>query len=456
MRAVLETLNAISNSRGKKKLAIISEMKDDQEFLAVAKSAIDPERVYNVGKKILQEVEANGSLGDVDITLDQVQTLISQLETRALSGNAAKAALLNFRECYSEASWEVLKRILTKDLKIGVGASGFNEVIPGFVFVFAVNLAEPYEAKRVKKWPIKGEIKYDGVRVVAEIDYPKRAVRFLSRTGNEFTSFDHLKGPALQLIEDAMGKNSMARIIIDGEVVSGAFNKTVSQVRKKNKSATDAVFMAFEVLTFEEFYGTCTKIEEDRRRRAEAFFSKSTVSPNRAKFILIEQELLHSHDEVMAAFHRNRALGYEGLIAKQTDYCYENDRTFGFMKLKAKETEDAEIIDVYQGEPDSEIKDLAGGVIVRRSNGVAARVGGGWSIEQRAQIWADFTNTTVSYKALDKETDEFVMVVVEPAPSECVIGRIIEVEYHEDTPDGSYRHSRFKRFRDTVKKGSKE
>ena len=29
-----------------------------------------------------------------------------------------------------------------------------------------------------------------------------------------------------------------------------------------------------------------------------------------------------------------------------------------------------------------------------------------------------------------------------------IVGRMIEVEYHEVTPDGSLRHPRFKRFRD--------
>lgn len=454
MRSVLASLDTINNSRGNAKKAALAQLVDDTEFLTVAKSALDPERVYNVGKKIIQEIEANGSLGSLEVSLSTVEDMLGKLERRELSGNAAKQALLNYRTNYCEASWEVLKRILTKDLKIGIGVSGFNEVMPGFLFVFQVNLAEPYDPYRVRQFPVKGEIKYDGVRVVARIDYPNRDVRFLSRTGKEFTSFSHLKEPALKLVEDAMGMNSQARIIIDGEVVSGTFNKTVSQVRKKNKKAEDAVFMAFEVLTFEEFYSGCITFEEKRRKRAEAFFAKSKA--NDGKFRLIEQCLLHSHEEVMAKYFEYRNLGYEGLIVKQRDFCYENDRNYGFMKLKAKETEDVQIIGVYQGEPDSKYQHIAGGVIVRRANGVEARVGGGWTDEQRAQIWADFMNIETTYTAVDEETNQIVNVVVKPEPKDCVIGRIIEVEYHEITPDGSYRHPRFKRFRDSLSKGSKE
>ena len=38
---------------------------------------------------------------------------------------------------------------------------------------------------------------------------------------------------------------------------------------------------------------------------------------------------------------------------------------------------------------------------------------------------------------------------------QSVIGRLIEVKYHEITPDGSMRHPRFARVRDLLEKGEK-
>ena len=112
-------------------------------------------------------------------------------------------------------------------------------------------------------------------------------------------------------------------------------------------------------------------------------------------------------------------------------------------------------LDVYEGE--GKYEGMAGGVVVD-FNGVPVRIGGGFTDQQRAEIWADFkgVSVTYSYTSWEEELDEMITVTEKVKPSgQSVIGRLIEVKYHEITPDGSMRHPRFARFRDLLEKGEK-
>lgn len=457
MKRVLAQLNLIAEARGNEKKEVAKTFfPDDTEVARVVKLALDPMVTFNVGKKVLAEFESREA-GTEHLSVMVAENFLERMANRELTGNTLKSTLSEIRDRYCEASWEMLRRVLLKDLRIGAGEKLFNDIQEKFIKVFAVNLAHKYESKRVKSLPVAVEIKHDGVRVVTVIDLARESVRFFSRTGKEFTSFNHLIKPALDLGYTAMGLKSNAVIVMDGEVVSGSFNKTVSEVRRKDAEATDAILIVFEVLSGDEFFSGCTKPLSRRRRRAEAFFAKAkdtTIDQIR----LIEQQLAHSLEEIDEMYEDARYEGHEGIIVKPLDGVYQNKRTYGYMKVKAEESEDLIITDIYQGEYDTKYKDMAGGVIVKRDNNVEVRVGGGWTDEQRAQIWADFKQIPVAYQTTepDEETGRLKIVekIAEPRPGN-VIGRIIEVLYHEETPDGSLRHPRFARFRDALT-GDKE
>jgi ATP-dependent DNA ligase len=165
---------------------------------------------------------------------------------------------------------------------------------------------------------------------------------------------------------------------------------------------------------------------------------------------MVPGEFARSHDEVIAIYEKHRdtklaaflardndserreekfktllaSLGdkvLEGAIVKPLDGLYELKRTWGWMKLKAEETEDLRVVGVFEGE--GRFQGMLGGLIVDR-NGVSVRVGGGFSDEQRRELWSGGVK---------------------------VCNRLIEVEFHEVIKEtGSLRHPRFLRFRDDL------
>jgi DNA ligase-1 len=399
----------------------------------------------------------------------RVWDVLDALATRRITGNAAKALVTAYMEELDEKSATLLGRIITKDLKAGFSEDTINRAAPGTIYIFDCMLAEKFsEVKKKLTFPVAVEPKLDGVRVLAFINQEDQSVKFYSRSGQEFTTFDHLKAPLLisassyrgTLMGEAgdlydkeggpsggpdgsqidesffdecyaiLGVDEANYLVLDGEVVSGDFNKTVGDVRRKSAQATDAKFCVFDVFTKDQFDTPSTEkatkdmlsagVYKDRRKTLEKFYS--TVADADKKFIVMLPSILaNNDDEVHSLYDQFQAKGLEGAIVKDLSGHYYRKRHFAWSKLKSEESVDCEIVDLQEGE-DKYVGML--GAFIVDYKGVRVNVGSGLSDELRASVWPEQGN---------------------------VIGRVIEVKYHEETPDGSLRHPVFKRFRDDKK-----
>jgi ATP-dependent DNA ligase len=278
-------------------------------------------------------------------------------------------------------------------------------------------LAHKYEEKRIKYWPVYVEPKLDGVRVVAFVT--PTDVKFYSRTGKEFTTFDHLKKSILDLKPNSFGTT----YVLDGEVVSGSFNETVSQVRRTSKQATDAEFHAFDILPMSLFTDSeAVSVSHEGRRH---LLKDTGIS-------MVPSYLAHSHEDVLERYQKIRDAGGEGVIVKYPTGLYELKRSHAWMKIKGEESVDVRVTGMYEGL--GKYVGMLGGLTVD-VDGVEVRVGGGFTDHQRETFWNKEWRTRPNLRGVE------------------ATGRLIEVEYHEKTPDGSLRHPRFVRFRDDKDEG---
>ncbi len=463
MKHIYESFERIAAVSGNAKHDLLVEELMNEDTLWAMKRALDPMRTYGVGKKTLKDtIKKLSGHGTKHASVQEAELLLERLQDRSLTGSAAKSELASFFTTYSEESWHVLTRIITKDPRAGMSGKSVNKALGrDEIVIFEVNLAHPYTVKRVKKWPVKVELKHDGVRTVCIADLGAKTATFLSRTGKEFHAFRTLSSDVISFLTAGLGVTNGV-VVLDGEVITGDFLKTVSEVRRKGFDAKDAEYHIFEFMTEREFIAGCALPEERRRGRLESLYRRAAAvlgeeGMDGLAVKLIEQEIAHNDKEVRAKFKEKFEQGFEGIIVKQTHTLYERSRNAGYLKLKDEvETAgevDLKIIDVYEGE--GKYEGMAGGVVVD-FNGVPVRIGGGFTDQQRAEIWADFKGVSVTYSitAWDEEQDEMTTVMKTVKPSQHkIIGRLVEVKYHEITEYGSMRHPRFHRFRDILNKG---
>lgn len=251
-------------------------------------------------------------------------------------------------------------------------------------------LARPYKGIMPESYAV--EPKIDGVRVIVEVCRQTLAVAMKTRNGNPLPSIAHLG----YWFADAAQQHGV--FTFDCEAVSGAdFYDAVGAIRS-SEPAKDAFLW---LLDLPDDVGT---YRERRALMAKFCFSDSVR--------LVESFMGISPND---AFRRFVSQGFEGAMVKDADAPYmQGKRSNAWLKVKAVDAEDCPVVSVHEGEGR-----LAGtmGHVVVENNGRLVRVGGGFTDEQRATIWAN---------------------------RDTVIGSWLEVTFQSKTPDGSMRHPRIR------------
>lgn len=378
------------------KLALLREYPYQEELKSVLRLALDPFITFGISDFDPAPDNEYSPLGHFEV--------LEKLASRELTGGAARRALgLSVRDL-DEDYHELVRRIIRKDLRCGVGPALALQFCPNIIRTFEVMRAVPLsktKPKAGKSYLI--EPKYDGLRAIAVIK--GQSVTLLSRNGLEFTSVDHLKEPLLRM---ARGRD----LFFDGELVNGNFNNSSSAVRRKNQTNTETQYHIFDRLETNE-WGVATREQAHRRMLLGRDFES-----NRDEGLQLVPSYRATPEEFMWYYNRFLDQGYEGAMVKDPMGLYRFRKHKDWIKIKPAEDLDLRVESLVQGE--GKYFGMLGAAIVKYK-GKRVSVGSGFSDEQRQQFWAD---------------------------PNSIKGKIIEVRFHEETPDGSLRHPRFIRVRE--------
>lgn len=381
----------------------ILKRNDSEELRSVLLSALHP--LWTYGVKKLPDVK---SFGDGDF-FEIAGPLLFNLRTRVLTGNAAQAEIARTLELLTFEGGEVLRRILLKDLRCGVDAKTANKAFPELIPIYSTMLAHPFDIARVREWPVMVQPKLDGVRVLVHIGRSPDDIKFLSRSGREFDSFDSLK----PIIWDGAAEFELQGHVLDGEVTDGDFLATVSAVRRRGVDKGTSVFNVFDVLPAAAFH----EGKHDVPAQVRYYRDVQRLLEHHPRLQVVPTILAETEDEIWAEYRRIRAVGGEGVIVKHRDAPYVCARSYDWMKIKDCQSVDLQVHGVQPG-----TGKYAGqvGALLCYFGDVEVAVGSG---------------LPDGLRLFDKKH---------------LIGRTIEVQYHEVTPAGSLRHPRFVKMRDTL------
>lgn len=414
-----EYVAAIRNAGSRKtKTDLLLKYSKDPLFAKVVRYGMDPMLIFNVGKRSVTMPETFGDRHLTDLDFEYLDKLAGRSWNRTLGSEWANVRVRQLMK--PEA--ELLIAILDKDLSWGLGASTINSVIPNMLFEFNCMLAAPMKTDK-QKYPVRVEPKYDGMRVLAIIDGAQTS--FYSRTGKPVSSLSTLLEEECRKLACALqdqlaigGKSNGCQIMLDGEVMGDSFKETMEKARRKGETFEDAKFHVFDWLTLNEFrsIGSLASTKTYDQRRAQLDAAHRLIKE--LKGIKVPPSYMASSEEEALYFYNTfRDQGLEGAILKDPKGPYVGRRSPYWVKMKAEETEDLEIIGFEEGT--GKYEGMLGALIVDRS-GVAVRVGTGLTDEDRSLMW----NNKGVY-----------------------LHKLCEVQYQEVTPDGSLRHPRFIRLR---------
>lgn len=431
---VLEDIR--SNSSSNKKAELLRENSDNFVLQSLLFLTYNPFLVYGI-KKIPDYAEGSESQSNNFLGFLQILT---RLKDRAVTGNAALTELSDFLSKCSKLEQEWYTKVIQKDLKVGLADKGINRVFKDLIPIYEVLLAEKIEAedlnldteRALKILPerIVCQYKIDGYRL--NIFVYKDYVCIRTRNGKLVTGYTDLEQEALEKLP--------AGYVYDGEMVSLELEEWIAKNMTSGKAVepdrqlfADAmshafsheknkkgVFNLFDMVPMSEWEkAKFTETLETRYNRIHEMIvpihlETIKVVPTSKVYYKENPEDLA---EIVELFHEYISIGWEGIMLKNYDATYEFKRSKNLLKMKLMQSLDLEVVDVYEGKPDSKYVGMLGGVIVdypaSDGNTYKVGVGSGWSDEERQKYWEH--------------------------PEE-IVGKVIEVTYQSESQnqDGGY------------------
>mgnify|MGYP001324533674 CR=1 FL=1 len=395
---------AANNSRNYK-IELLRLHRNNGLLKDVIRLALDPFILFYI-KKIPEYDHCSNEL-DLRSALIALEAIIE----RRITGNAAIQHLSDILSEVSEDDAEVIKKIINKDLRCGISNATVNVVWNNLIPVYPVMLASKFEQKLIDrlKYPVICEEKVDGGRFNAIIE--NGIVKFFTRSGNNFEI------PNSEFVDAflKLGKTFNYPVVIDGELVvavddwklmsrkqgNGIFTKCIrGTISDKEASGIRAIIWDYiPVENFHREFWNETAINR--------FNDLSNRNLDDRYIRLIKTTIIHSYTEAEEIFGRYLEEGKEGIILKDCNGIWEAKRSKNWIKMKAENDIDCEVIGWVEG-TGKYIGKL--GSLQCRAGSVEFSVGSGFSDQQREEIGKDIIGKIITVKynevIFDKRTNK--------------------------------------------------
>jgi DNA ligase-1 len=278
----------------------------------------------------------------------------------------------------------------------------------------------PYLLKNFEKesgkinYPASAQIKFDGIRAIFGYSCGGSHPLFTSRTTIPLPNqFEHIKNEIID--NEFISKN----IFLDGELYSDdiTFEEVSGLARKKMLTTEDINKSRLVKYHVFDYLDTMSKqIYSERRKKLEQMFKN-----NKLKYLVIVPEfIVKSKEEVYDYLNKFTKEGYEGVVIRNLDFLYSQNRISDVQKLKKFQDAEYKIIDAVNGKGRAKDSII---FILETEDGKQFRAVYKGSIEQREKL----------YKSKDK-----------------IIGKMATVNFQELTNTGIPRFGVVKDIRNYI------
>lgn len=418
-------LQELENAQGSKaKTALLKKFVVDVDFIWMVKNALDQGHSFGIEEipKFMQTEESPDAA-----MIDYVEML---KEHSGVSDEIKHKVYITM--CSSEARYNVVSRILRKDLRCGVAAKTINKVVPGLIF--RVSYQRCATADHVDKIKYKPgailQLKANGMfaYLLPDGSFMTRKGERCSIPGNPVSSFvSELPGLndkilACELLIDGIEDRAESNGLINAFFKGGGDPEIAKRLRA----------YTWLFLSQEEFYAGQSKVAY--RYMWDAL--TQMIPPLRSPIQPIPSWYVQSYEETMTKTKTLIREGQEGTILKSMaeDFFWaDEDPSYYQVKLKAEAECEFKIIGAYEGDPKKKYAGMLGGITVRSKDGlIVSDVGSGFTDEQRklgVAAWLERVGeiATVKFNGITKPNDDGVRSLDHP--------RLIEVRDDKEEAD---------------------
>lgn len=424
--SMIQQLEQATGSKAKTEL--LKKFVVDADFQWMVKNALDQGHSFGV-----EEIpEFAHSVVTIDVMM--IAFIDSLKRTTGVTDQALKQ--LHCLMCSSKARYNVVSRILRKDLRCGVAAKTINKVSPGLVFrVGYQRCASADYANRIKYSP--GAILQRKANGLFAYLLPDGS--FMTRKGERAFIPGNPVSPCvagLPGLNDKVVAQELGVIGDDGKFLNRAVSNGLINAFFKGGSDPE---VAKRVRSFAWLYLTPEEFREGKGRMAYRYVWDSLTqmipvldSPIRP----IESWYVKSFDEAMAKTKELIRAGEEGAVLKSMSeefFWCDEDPSYFQVKLKAETEGEFVIIGAYEGDAKKKYAGMLGGITVRSRDGViVSDCGSGFTDTQRklgVDYWSSLVGeiVTIKFNGITEPNTSGIRALDHP--------RLIEVRGDKDEAD---------------------
>lgn len=367
---LLSKLQLISQTSKKtEKQAIVATFSPQE--LDIVVMALDPTVTYYIA-----EYPAASRWGVEDWSSKDVDLLLD-LSQRRLTGNAALAAVKERMEQLSPAGGEILRRVILKDLRAGIGASTVNKAFPGAVPEFAYMRCSLPKASNIKKWDwadgIFSQLKANGMFARVDIDEGRTKALITTRQGNTFPVgvLKKLEEDALWVFKGGTQTHGELTVWRNGELLprsegNGMLNSVM--LGGEMDPACEVYYDVWDQIPLDAATpgGRCTAPYKNRFQD----LHDQVASGGTRKIMMIESKRVYSYEEAIAHYREVLGRKLEGTVLKHPEAIWFDGDSKDQVKLKMEVDVDLKIIGFNPGKPGTRTEKTFGSLQLATSDGL--------------------------------------------------------------------------------------
>lgn len=404
---IIRELNSTSSKIEQKE--ILEKHKNNDMFKYILLKAYDPFVMYNVNNTIQDKCGTNC----IEDKITEIKQILTKLEKRDLTGNSARAKIMELVSTLTKFSADIFIGILNKDLKCNIGEKTINSVYKDLIPTFSVQLANKYKNFKNKKNSERIQSFYfspklDGIRAYWSINDKDN---IYSRTGKPFVGLEHI------LKEIQFLHNKVKFDFIDGELLIKGyiFNEIQSVVLKsKNFNENEKKKTYFATFAVGNYKNTSEMVEIINK-------IKETYIPSLHHIECVDYGIISNNYEIIKRkCDELIGLGYEGIMlrSKLIPYSYKRDdyllkyKPIDDESLSSYKVADLTIKEFYEG-TGRKTGMLGSLLCVGNIDGkeIQTKIGSGFTDEERQEIWNNRQEyldgeIEVKYQSITKNQNE--------------------------------------------------
>jgi|LGVD01.1.fsa_nt_gb ATP-dependent DNA ligase len=383
MNTFIEVLNALeliaSEPSTTAKVKLVDQFCVHEIFRLVLKYALEDSRNYHMTK--LPDKPIYSMLEDTEDIFNQLEYLTE----RSGASNSDKATLA-VMAAENKSSWEVVTRIIKKDLRCGVSAGIVNKARPGLITTWPYMRCMSFSEKNMKriKYPAQIENKADGAHI--DIVLKGKKVRFASRKGRNMTLHGFLDANFTNIdTEDDLVFIGEGRVldpngnIYDRKTGNGIINKAIKGTITPEE-ASRVILTLWDVVPHHSFMeGLCLIPHDVRFARLKELFPKTSIFLQ-----IIKHKMVGNEEEALEFFKEIRKGGGEGAIIKNRSGVFKHYTSPDQVKIKAEFEAEFKVIGWAPGKPGTKYEHYLGAIqVTSLDETITSWVGSGFSDEER-------------------------------------------------------------------------